>query len=113
MFSTFSKYKIGFCQIFFFKFKDFEIYHVHLQFQYIRVSWTDVSNETSYLVQRCTVTGKGRTQTCGSIVTIPAGQNVTQIQDIPPAGTYKYQVQSYNSVTNLSSNWSTAVQVSR
>jgi hypothetical protein len=83
-------------------------------FQYIKFSWGDVANETSYSVQRCTLTSKGRTQTCNYSIIFPSlAANTTFVTDTPPSGTYKYQVKSNNSFTGLSSNWSTAVQVTR
>jgi len=83
-------------------------------FQYIRFSWVDVANETSYTVQRCTLTGKGANATCVYSIIYPSlPANTTQVQDVPPSGTYKYQVKANNSVTGLSSNWSAAVQVTR
>jgi hypothetical protein len=83
-------------------------------FQYIRFQWGDVANETSYSIQRCKVSGKGASATCvyAPLTSVPAG--TTSINDVPATtGTFKYQVKAVNSITGLSSAWSTAAQATR
>jgi len=79
-------------------------------FQYISLSWSPVATAASYDVQRCQLSGKGKTQTCNYSV-IQQGVATGPIQDTPPAGTYLYQVRANNAYG--SSNWSNPAQVTR
>ena len=79
-------------------------------FQYIRFSWGAVPNAANYMVQRCKVSGKGASATCiYSLLT--DGVVGTSIYDVPPAGTYRYQVKANN--FSGSSGWSAAAQTTR
>jgi hypothetical protein len=72
----------------------------------VRVTWTDVANETAYNVQRCRV-GWGCTFTALAS-NLPAG--ATQLDDtVPGAGTYGYRVQACNA--GGCSPWATTANI--
>jgi subtilisin family serine protease len=74
-----------------------------------RVTWTDVSNETSYEIQREKKVGSSWAQLSdvGSV-----GANVTQFTNSPGTGTFRYRVRATNAAgSSAYSAWSAQVKL--
>ena len=68
----------------------------------ITLSWSDVSGETGYRLERCKVSGKGSSLTCTYGLAATPGQNAGGYQDTgvlqTGKGTYKYRLRAESSV---------------
>jgi hypothetical protein len=61
------------------------------------LNWTDNSgNETSFIIERCEETGKGKNKTCIFAPYDSVGANVTTYTDVPVSGNFKYRVKAGN-----------------
>jgi len=54
------------------------------------------SNETAFVVQRCTETGKGAVKTCTYADVATVAADVTTYKETPGSGTYRYRVRGSN-----------------
>jgi PKD repeat protein len=74
------------------------------------LSWSDNSNdEVSFIVERCQITGKGRSKTCVYSVLTTLGAGVTSYADNPGSGSFKYRVKARNG--NGDSGYSNEVKI--
>jgi PKD repeat protein len=63
----------------------------------VTLTWTDnSSNESGFVVERCTQTGKGKTSACNYAPLATVGVGVTSYVDQTVYGSYKYRVRAYN-----------------
>lgn len=63
----------------------------------VDLSWTDNSdNETSFEIERCIETGKGKNKTCNFSTYASVGADVTSFSDPSPASNAKYRVRAVN-----------------
>jgi subtilisin family serine protease len=79
---------------------------------FVDLAWQDNSdNEDNFVLERCTVSGKGQSATCGSTVQITVGANTASYHDasVVKGTTYRYKVKATNSVGD--SAFSNQVQV--
>ena len=78
---------------------------------YVDLNWSDNSNnETTFVIQRCQETGKGKNKTCNFADLNTLGADVTTYRDSSvTSGTYKYRVRAVNA--NGSSGYSNEVVI--
>jgi len=63
----------------------------------VTLTWRDNSaNETGFVIQRCTETGKGALKTCTFADLTMVGANVTTYRETPGGSTYRYRVRGQN-----------------
>lgn len=63
----------------------------------VTLNWQDnSSNESGFVIQRCTETGKGAAKTCTYADVAAVGANVTTYKETPGGSTYKYRVRARN-----------------
>ena len=65
----------------------------------VTLNWKDNSlNETNFIIQRCTETGRGSSKTCvfGDLTSV--GANTTTYKETPGSGYFKYRVRGHNSI---------------
>jgi len=77
----------------------------------VTLAWTDnSSNESGFVLERCTQTGKGKNSTCTySTLDDTLGPNTTSYMDTTANGSYKYRVRAHNG--NGSSAYSNEVSI--
>jgi PKD repeat protein len=76
----------------------------------IVLNWTDnADNEDNFVIQRCTVSGKGKNKHCSFADIGSVGANVTAFEDGPAGGTVNYRIRATNG--NGDSDYSNEVQV--
>lgn len=64
----------------------------------VTLNWQDnSSNESGFVIQRCTETGKGAAKTCTYADITTVGANVTTYRETPGGSTYKYRVRGSSS----------------
>ena len=74
------------------------------------LTWSDNSNdEVTFIVERCQITGKGRSKTCVYGVLTTLGAGVTAHADNPGSGSFKYRVKAHNG--NGDSGYSNEVKI--
>ena len=63
----------------------------------VTLNWKDnSSNETGFVIQRCTETGKGSTRTCTYADRATIGANTTSYSETAGSGTFRYRVRGFN-----------------
>jgi len=79
---------------------------------FVDLAWQDNSNnEDNFVIERCTVSGKGPSATCGSTVQVTVAANSSSYHDasVTKGTTYRYKVKASNAVGD--SAFSNQVQV--
>jgi PKD repeat protein len=65
----------------------------------VTLTWQDNSgNETAFVIQRCTETGRGASRTCTYGDRATVGADVKTFKETPGSGTYKYRVRGHNAL---------------
>ena len=63
----------------------------------VTLTWRDnSSNETAFVVQRCTETGKGAVKTCTYADVATVAADVTTYKEVPGSSSYRYRVRGHN-----------------